>query len=162
MKPKSALFISAVLTAFVLAILGGVVSTLNTSKTSEVAVATASPTEEVLPTDLPTQIDATVTPAAALPITAEQAASIAAQFMNKTDVYSAENTLFNGVNAFKVVFSSGDVVYVGLDGVVISNETLQPTVVYVEPTLAPQKNKNKGNDGGHEREHEDEDENEDD
>lgn len=160
MKPKSALFISAVLTAFVLAILGGVVSTLNTSKTSQVAVATVSPTEEVLPTDLPTQIDSTATPVAALPITAEQAASIAAQFMNKTDVYSAENTLFNGVNAFKVVFSSGDVVYVGLDGVVITNETLQPTTVYVEPTLAPQKNKNKGNDGGHG--HDDDDDDDDD
>lgn len=155
MKPKSALFVSAVLTAFVLAILGGVVSTLNTSTSTEVAI---NPTQqEVLPTDIPTQAQPTAITVAQ--VSPEQAASIAAQFMNKTDVYSVETFALNGVNVFKVVFSAGEIVYVGLDGVVISTEVLQPTVVYVEPTLAPQQN-NGGNGGSGDDDH-DEDEHED-
>jgi uncharacterized membrane protein YgcG len=130
------------LTAFVLAILGSVVSTLNTAKTSQVAVA-ASPTQEILPTDLPTQVEPTATTAVTT-VSPEQAASIAAQFLNKTDVYSVETTALNGVNVFKVVFSAGDIVYVGLDGVVISTEVMKPAVVYVEPTVVPQKKHKSG------------------
>lgn len=154
MKPKSALFISAVLTASVLVIIGSVVSSLNTAKTSLAAV----PTQEVLATDVPTQVEPTAT--AAVPVTPEQAASIAAQYMKKTDVYSVESASLNGANVFKVIFSSGDVVYVGLDGIVISTETLQPTTVYVEPTTAPQKHQGGnggGKGGGHEHEHEHDD-----
>lgn len=153
MKPKSALFISAVLTAFVLVIVGSVVSSFTAAKTSQ-AVA---PTQEMLAIDIPTQVDPTAT--AAAPVTPEQAASIAAQYMKKTDVYSVESASLNGVNVFKVVFSAGDVVYVGLDGNVISTETLQPTTVYVEPTSAPQKHQgggNGGSGGGHEHEKEQE------
>jgi hypothetical protein len=115
----------------------------------------------VLATEIPTQVDPTAT--AAAPVTPEQAASIAAQYMKKTDVYSVESASLNGVNVFKVVFSSGDVVYVGLDGNVISTEMLQPTIVYVEPTTAPQKHQgggNGGNGGGGGNEHEQEKEQE--
>ncbi len=151
MKPKSALFISAVLTAFVLVILGSVVSSLNTANTTKTNQA-AAPTQEILATDIPTQVDPTAM--AASPVTPEQAASIAAQYMKKTDVYSVESTSLNGVNAFKVVFSSGDVVYVGLDGIVISTPTLQPTTVSVQPTTALQKHQGSSNGGGgHEHEH---------
>jgi hypothetical protein len=155
MKPKSALFISATLTAFVLAILIGVISAFNTAKTSEVAAA-ASPTQEAAATDVPAQPDPRATqPAQVGP---EQAASIAAQFMNKTDVYSVESTSINSINAFKVIFSSGEVVFVGLDGKIISTTKLQPTIVSVAPTAPPQKRNNSGggsgNGGGHEQEHE--------
>ena len=147
MKPKSALFISAVLTAFVLAILGGVVSTLNPNKTSQVAV-TASPTQEMIVTELPTQLEPTIV-AAATPVGPEQAAAIAAEYMKKNDVYRVESITQNGVDVFKVVFSSGDVVYVGLDGTVLSTEMLPPTTVFVEePTVAPKKHKNNNNSGG--------------
>lgn len=142
MKPKNALFISAVLTAFVLTILGGVASTLNPTQASQVAVA-ASPTETIQITDVPTQPDPTVT--ASAPVGPEQAAAIAAEYMKKNDVYSVESTLLEGVPVFKVVFSSGDVVYLGLDGTVISTEKLQPTTVFVDPTAAPRKHKSNNN-----------------
>lgn len=155
MKPKSALFISAALTAFVLAILASVVSAFNTAKTSEVA-AEASPTQEVFVVDTPAHLDPTATVPAQ--IGPEQAASLAAQFMNKTDVYSVESTSINGVNAYKVVFSSGDIVLVGLDGAIISTTTATPQSIFVtDPTPAPKKHKNSGGGGGGGGEHEHED-----
>jgi uncharacterized membrane protein YgcG len=144
MKPKSALFVSAALTAFVLAILASVVSAFSTAKTSEVTT-TVSPTQEVAIAAVPTQPDPTATqPTQVGP---EQAASIAAQFMNKTDVYSVESSSINSVNAYKVVFSSGDIVYVGLDGKVISTAKLQPAVVNIDPTPAPKKHRSSSGGG---------------
>ena len=145
MKPKSTLFISATLTVFVLVILAGVVTMVNTAKTNEVALATGSTDAPVIET--PTQLDPTATqPVQVDPV---QAASIAAQFLNRSDVYSVEGVTINGVNAYKVVFSSGDVVYVGLDGVVISTETLQPTVIVNAPAVeTPNKRRNNGGNGG--------------
>jgi hypothetical protein len=156
MKPKSALLISATLTAFVLAILVGVVSAFNTAKTNEVVTSAASPTQEALVADVATQADPTATQAAQ--VGPEQAASIAAQFLNQTDVYSVESTSINSVNAYKVIFSSGDIVYVGLDGKIISTEKLQPTVIVnTDPIPAPKKHKNDGGSGGGGHEHEDDD-----
>ncbi len=144
MKPKSALFISATLTAFVLAILASVVSAFNTAKTSEITSA-ASPTQEVVATDVPTQPDPTATQP--VQVGPEQAASLAAQFMNKTDVYSVESTSLNGMNVFKVVFSSGDIVFVGLDGKIISTSKLQPVVVNINPTPTQKKHRGSGSGG---------------
>lgn len=143
MKTKSALFLSAMLTAFVLAILASLVSAFNSDKTTNLAVV-ASPTQQVALAVLPTQPEAT----AALPtqVGAEQAASIAAQYMNKTDVYSVETSSINGANAYKVVFSSGDIVFVGLDGKVISTSKLPPVTVNVVPPAAP-KQHHSGNKG---------------
>jgi hypothetical protein len=147
MKPKSALFISAALTAFVIAILAGVVATFNTTKTSDVAAA-ASPTD-VQATDTATQPATATAPTQVSP---QQAASIASQFLKKTDVYSVEGTSLNGANVYKVVFSSGDIVYVGLDGTVISaaTPTPQPTTPsynYPAPTT-PKKHRGGGGGGG--------------
>ena len=146
MKPKSALFVSAALTAFVIAILASVVSAFNVAKTSDV-VAAASPTD-VQATDTATQ---PATPTAPVQVGPEQAASIAAQFMNKTDVYSVESFSLNGVNVYKVVFSSGDIVYVGLDGKVISTATPTPqpaAVVYTAPQPTPKRHNGGGGGGG--------------
>jgi uncharacterized membrane protein YgcG len=147
MKPKSALFLSAALTAFVIAILAGVVSAFSAVKTSDVA-ATASPTD-VQATDTATQPDPTAT--APVQVGPVQAASIAAQFMKKTDVYSVESFSLNGVNVYKVVFSSGDIVYVGLDGTVISTATPTPqpaAVVYSAPQPTPKRHNGGGGGGG--------------
>ena len=148
MKPKSALFISAALTAFVIAILASVVSAFNTAKTNDVA-ATASSTD-VSATDTATQPDATVTATAPVRVSPEQAASIAAQFLKQSDVYSVEGITLNGVNVYKVVFSSGPIVYVGLDGVVISSATPtpQPTISYSLPAPTPKKHRSNGGGGG--------------
>ncbi|MGC1377218.1 MAG: hypothetical protein WA821_13395 [Anaerolineales bacterium] len=146
MKPKSALFISAALTAFVIAILAGVVSAFNVAKTSDVSAA-ASPTD-VQATDTATQPATATAPTQVSP---EQAASIASQFMKKTDVYSVEGFSLNGVNVYKVVFSSGDIVYVGLDGAVISTATPTPqptTPSYNSPAPTPKKHRGGGGGGG--------------
>jgi hypothetical protein len=157
---KSTLFISAALTAFVLAVLAGVVTAFKSASLAGQAAAAAPAALEVpataaieLPSAVPTAVPTQVGPL--------EAASLAAQFLNRQDVYSVESTTLDGVNAFKVTFSSGDIVYVGLDGQVISTTKLQPAVITnVEPTPKPhKKNNNNNNNGGggggeHEGEHE--------
>ena len=53
-------------------------------------------------------------------VTPEDAAQIAARYLNRTDLYSVESAQFNGIPAYLVTFSSGDMVYVGTDGQVLS------------------------------------------
>jgi hypothetical protein len=142
MKPKSALFISAMLTTFVLAVLASLVSAFSGGKTDTATVA-ATPTQEAaVALVLPTQPEATATqPAQVGP---EQAASLAAQYMNKTDVYSVESTTYNGANAYKVIFSSGDIVYIGLDGSLLLTTKLTPVTVSVVTTSVPQRHRGHG------------------
>ncbi len=137
---KSTLFVSAAVTAFMLAVLFGVVSAYqNTTRIAaqpspltEVAqVVVSVPAQASTPTSLPPL----PTPA----ISAEQAADIASKVMGKTDLYSVELTQFEGVDAYLVTFSSGDLVYVGLDGQILSISKLPVTVVTVS---------NNGNGGG--------------
>jgi hypothetical protein len=53
-------------------------------------------------------------------VSPEDAAQIAARYLNRTDLYSVESAQFNGVSAYLVTFSSGDMVYVGADGQILS------------------------------------------
>ena len=55
-------------------------------------------------------------------LTPQEAALVAANFLGRTDLYSVEFTTWNGTNIFKVTFSSGDVVYVDLNGQVLGSE----------------------------------------
>ncbi len=148
MNPKIALFLSASLTTFVLATLSGVVGKVISAPdviASAPTVATAQQTTIALleqPTALPTPM-ATV-PSSLGP---EEAANIAAQAINRQDVYSVESSTYQGVEAFKVVFSSGDMVYIGLDRQVLTTTKLQPVVVNV-PATKPPKKKDNNNDGG--------------
>jgi hypothetical protein len=146
---KSTLFVSAALTAFVLVILAGVVMAFNNNTTQTSAVAPATAVVEVLPTAIPETATAAPTDAPpAAPVSPQDAAGIAAQFMNKQDVYSVESFTLDSANVYKVTFSSGDIVYVGLDGKVISTAKLQPVVVTnIDPTPKPHK-KNNNNGGG--------------
>jgi hypothetical protein len=129
---KSTLFISAVLTTFMLAILVGVVSayknTLNTTGTKVQQSSTA------VVADLST---ATTAPS----VTGEEAAALAAQVIGRTDLYSVESTPFNNADAYLVTFTSGDLVYVSLGGQILSIGKLAP--VYVSAPATPVKNKNK-------------------
>lgn len=115
MLPKKTLLISALLTAFVLSTLGGVAMALNQTA--------ATPT--VAPTEAPVAM-ATATPAA---LSAQDAALLAATILNQKDIYSVESASVNGINAYKVVFSSGQVAFVGLDGQILSVTQIQPVVV---------------------------------
>ena len=138
MNPKNALFLSASLTAFVVAVLFGVVTKVTNSNPQAAAAAPAAQvvaaqnTATSQPTDLPA-------PTAQVPPTPDEAAALAAAAINRQDVYSVETTTYQGVEGYKVVFSSGDVVYIGLDKLVLAKTKLQPAVVSVVPTQAPKK-----------------------
>lgn len=123
---KSTLFISAALTTFILAVLLGVVSAYRnvislSPEVSAVELPQAAATAEV----------ASIVPAPAqiISITPEEAAAIASKVINRTDLYSVEGTQFEGIDAYLVTFSSGDLVYVGLDGQVLSISQLVVTVI---------------------------------
>ena len=111
MLPRKTILISTVLTAFVLSMLGGVAIALKQTAVRTVSAATAVP--------------ATV-PAS---LSAQEAAAVAAGILNQQDIYSVESASFNGVDAYKVVFSSGQVAFVGLDGQILSITQIQPVVV---------------------------------
>jgi len=133
---KTTLFISATLTTFILAILAGVVTAYQTF---------ASPMDEAVQaqaevTQVPDQPIAVVSQPVNL--TPEQAADLASQVMGDTDLFSVEVTEFNGENVYLITFSSGDLVYMSLDGKILSIGKLDVVVVNV-----PADNNGKDNNG---------------
>ena len=72
---------------------------------------------QVAPPPVPTQIPT------------EVAADIAAKVIGQTDLYSVEVTQYEGADAYLVTFSSRDLVYMSLDGRVLSISELPVTVV---------------------------------
>lgn len=142
---KSVLFVSAILTTFMLAVLAGVVSMNKKSSDATVVITEPAPTE-VAAVELPQP-----TQTVAAFIMPEQAAALAAQVLGHDDVYSVETSLFNGESVYLVTFSSGDLVYISPQGMIVS-VTPAPVVVYNAPA-APSQNNNKnrrppGNGGG--------------
>ena len=109
---KSTLFISTALTAFMLAI--------TTSAVMAFQRLNAAPALAPAAVSLPVQQSE---------LTPEQAAQVAATFMNRQDLYSVENAFLNGEIAYKVTFSSGDIVYLSTTGSVLTVDKLKVTVV---------------------------------
>lgn len=118
---KKNLFISAALTAFVLVILANVTSVYGRIRDTATIQAAAQPITTVAEA-LPVQEQVSQ-------VTHEEAATIAAGFLGENDLYSVENTIWNGIEAYKVVFSSGYIVHVGLDGQVLGSEAPQPAFI---------------------------------
>jgi hypothetical protein len=123
--PKKNLLISAALTTFILVIATGVVSAYKQAST---VVASFQPTAQaVAPVAViaasPTEVATTIR------LTHQEAALVAANYLGQTDLYSVENAIWNGVDAYKVVFSSGDIVYVSMFGEVLGTET--PQTVFI-------------------------------
>jgi flagellar hook-length control protein FliK len=54
-------------------------------------------------------------------LTPEQAVSIASNFLQQTSVYSVETVTLQGASVYMVTFSSGDVIYVGMDGQIVGS-----------------------------------------
>lgn len=134
---KSTLFISAVLTTFVMAMLAGVASAYqNVVKTEEVTV------EQQLQPQIQTISNALpeAAPTEQINWTPEQAAELAAQVMGQDDLFSVEVTEWNSESVYLVTFSSGDLVYISLDGQVRSIGKLE-----VETVIINSKNNNGGN-----------------
>lgn len=121
---KSTLFISATLTAFMLAVLFGVVSAYQNGVSSTQELAVQSP-----PAAMVEVVNAPSIPTQASMITPEEAAAIASKVLNRTDLYSVEFTQLDAVDAYLVTFSSGDIVYVGMDGQVLSISKIAVTVI---------------------------------
>jgi hypothetical protein len=108
---KSTLFISAVLTTFVMAMLAGVASAYQNAVNSNQVVAQSQPQSQAVAEVIPA-------PTEVQPVnwTPEEAAALAAQVLGHDDLFSVEVTDLNGETVYMVTFSSGDLVYVSLDG----------------------------------------------
>ena len=133
---KSTIFISAVLTTFALVLLYNVASAYrNNQNVPEVAVTAVEPTTTLAaqPTNEPAPTKVS--------LSAVEAAQLATQVVGNTNLLSAESSNLNGVDAYKITFTNNDVVYVGLEGQVLS---VQVAPVVVNVTL-PEKQKKKNN-----------------
>ena len=147
---KSTIFISAVLSTFALVMLYGVVSAYRnisnvpTVSALSVNTATAEPTTAPAETaPAPTQTQTALTP--------QQAAQLAAQVVGNPNLLSAESSTLNGTNAYKITFTNNDVVYVGLDGQILSVQVapvVANNVVVSAPAQQVQTNKNNNSSGG--------------
>lgn len=141
---KSTIFISSVLTTFALVTLYGVVSAYrniaNVPKVSALSVDTAT----AAPTSAPTE-DAPAPTQASPMLSAVQAAQLAAQVVGNTNLLSAESSNVNGTNAYKITFTNNDVVYVGLNGQILSVEVapVVNNVLVQAPAPAQHKDKNR-------------------
>ena len=155
---KSTLFISASLTVFMLAILLSVVSAYQNIVSSTQEAAVQSP-----PPGMVEVVNAPIIEVSN--ITPEEAAAIASKVLNRTDLYSVEAAQLEGVDAYLVTFSSGDLVYVGMDGQVLSISKLAVTVI-TQPNSTGNgngnNNSNNGNSSNYEDNDHEENENEDD
>jgi hypothetical protein len=138
---KSTIFISAVLTTFALVMLYRVASAYNDNKTS---TQTAAEPPTSIPAPLATEAPADV--AANPGLGPVDAAQLAAQVVGNTDLLSAESSSFNGVPAYLVTFTNNDIVYVGLDGQILSVQMapVAPIVVNAAPPTKQHKNNNNG------------------
>ena len=134
---KGVTFISAVLTAFVLATLAGVVYAYK--DLSSVSSTKPQPSAGLQSVSLPL-----AAPTATQVVYPQEAADIAAKYLKRTDLYSVELANFNGAQTYLVTFASGDTVYVSMAGQVLSAVPPQ-TVTYSAPA---KKKKNGGGGGG--------------
>jgi uncharacterized membrane protein YgcG len=141
---KSTLFISAILTTFMMAVLVGLVSNFQNKNKEEAAAQTEEPVAAV--EELPT---ATALPAAtqAAFITPEMAAALASQVLGRTDLLSVETSVFNGEQAYLVKFIPGDQVYVSPTGQILSI-AMVPAPTTTPAAVASSGGSSSGNNGG--------------
>ena len=64
-------------------------------------------------------------------ISPEQATTIAVELLGDSNVYSVEVVDYEGIPAYLVTFSAGDLVYVSSTGEVLAVTKLEPVVVVV-------------------------------
>ncbi len=156
------MFVSAALTAFVLAALAAVVYAYQGMTTTQPI---SQPSQNSQAAPAPASFVSSNNIAMAAPVqevSPQDAAALAAKQMNRTDLYSVQLTQYQGVAAYKVSFTSGDVVYVDMTGQVLGSVAAAPTspaTVYSFPakkagTYAPKTTHSKpggsggGDDGG--------------
>ena len=138
---KSTLFISSVLTTFMLAVMFGVASAYQ-----KIVQTGGIPTESAVQQAQPTDVVVATSSITTATVTLEQAAALASNVIGRTDLYTAENTQLDGVDSYLVTFSSGDIVYVSLDGKIMSISKLP--VVYLASQSSSQASGSGGGGGG--------------
>ncbi len=138
---KSTLFISALLTVFLMATLFGVASAYQQVVKANGAIADQASQKE-LSQPVSANFAPVPTEAAVLLVTPEQATTIAVDFLGDPSVFSVEVVDYEGAATYLVTFSSGDLVYVSSTGLVVANTKIQPVVV------AASGSGNGGNNGG--------------
>ncbi len=168
-----ALTISAMLTAFLLVVAGGLVFAARAA--ARPANVAAAPTQALDPQtqqaivdreaayqavidqanqriqQLQAQITQSAAPStASTNITAEQAAQIASQALGQTQVYSVETAQWNNLTVYQVTFSSGDIARIGMDGTVLN---IQPAPQQTTVTTVVNGGASRGS-HTHEKEHE--------
>ena len=140
---KSTMFISAALTTFMLAVMFGVASAyqkiVQTGVPTEAAQQQAQPAADIM-------VGTSSTVAGSVSI--EQAADLASNVIGRTDLYAAENAQLDGVDAYLVTFSSGDIVYISLDGKVLSISKIPVTYIAGQSTWAGGSGNGGGNNDG--------------
>ena len=153
---KGVMFVSIILTTFVLVAVAGVAYAYR-SLAAPKPVAQQQQFINSEPIRFPLNADPAVT---APDVSAQDAASIAAKYLNHTDLYSVELSNFNSVQTYKVTFSSGDVVFVGMKGEVLAAQPPPPPVVVSAPAKrrgGGGGNSNASGGGGGEHDHEEHD-----
>ncbi len=117
---KLVIAISAAVTAFILALTAGAVYAYRTMSTP--TAATQQPLSQVSDTLQLQAVASPTDPPTAVPnVSPQDAAAIAAKFLNRTDLYSVELADMQGTQTYKVTFSAGNTVYVGMQGQVLSS-----------------------------------------
>ena len=132
---KSVTFISMVVTTFVLVLLAGVVYAYQ-----GFAASAPTPTlqSDINPQTVDLALNAQSPQTNTSDISPQDAASTAVKFSSCTDLYSVELADFNGYQTYKVTFSSGDTIYVSLNGQVVgSAPPPQSQSVVASPTTSP-------------------------
>jgi hypothetical protein len=149
--------VSASITAFILALTAAAVYAYRNTPGSSVAVQQL-PSQPQSQAASSLQLAAPPVMAQVSNVAPQDAASIAAKALNRTDLYSIELADYQGTQAYKVTFSSGDIVYVGLDGKVLGSE-VPPAPVFVTQSGgagggSSQSGHTRGSGGGESGEHE--------
>jgi hypothetical protein len=158
---KSTLFISALLTVFLMATIFGVASAYQQVVKANIALA-EQPSQKALSQPVNANFAPAPTEIVALVVTPEQATTVAVDFLGDSNVYSVEVVDYEGAATYLVTFSSGDLVYVSSTGMVVANTKIQPVVVAASSGGnggGGQANNNGGSSGGddHEDDHDDDD-----
>jgi uncharacterized membrane protein YgcG len=139
---KVVMIVSLAVTAFMLIVTAGAIYAYRDTSTAVVV-----PTQPAAQAAAPLQmVAAPAAPTVIADVSPQDAASIAAKFLNRTDLYSVELADLQGVQTYKITFTSGDVVYVGLKGQVISSA---PPPAPVAPAVVVSSTGGGGGGGGH-------------
>lgn len=86
------------------------------------------------------------------------AAGIASEFLGRTDAFSVELAQYNGLQAYKVTFTSGNIVYVSPDGQILGSELPTTQLASLPSKDRDDHDDRSGDDDHHDDDHEEHEE----